>query len=49
MVDKLANTKEAGHRNVVRKDTGNKPTLGCGKNKGASQAPRGKAGGRKSG
>lgn len=48
MVDKLANAKEAGCRNVVRKDTGNEPRLGSGKNKDASHTARGRAGGRKS-
>lgn len=49
MVDKLANAKEAGHRNVVREDTGNEPRLGSGQNKGSSQTARGRAGGRKGG
>lgn len=49
MVDKLANAKEAGRRNLVRKDTGNYTRLESGKNKGTSQTARGRAGGKKSG
>lgn len=49
MVDKLANAKETGHRNVVRKDTGKKLNqTGACKEQRCQSDCRAMTGGRKS-